>query len=638
MSPKTLWGFAMKHVLVMRYLTLTCLLTVTLSSCSSNSSSGGGQNTTSSTAEGDSGTGPTDERPPITPGTIAIDNGASGSIQGSDVPTIAYDVTKDVTSVASSPNSVSIGTLAIVTTPSLRLAESDTVRLKSTLGGTGNLQISEASDSVQRGKLIPTDLRVRSGFPALSGSGIEFDLQTSPTTIQGTIKSSELSLGDTKLTLDATYDLFLENGLWRGKMIGTLATATSNPAQFTYDYDTPILSQINAVALDANDQPKTGGVTNGGKVRVSVRVNSNAPVNWVNTSWDSPTSNLEGGGSGMSYQTLGNCPATDLAQSGSTFCEHSLGYWTWYRDYTISAFQPSGTYKWAISVKNAAELTSRTAEVSIDVVNDQSADKPSVVDVALVAPSSLTSGGGGTVELQILASSTVPVSWRNYTYDGPSGNVEGGGSGLTFTECSAFTSSVPSLCSGKGSGYWYSSETRTLSQYSENGTYSFHSISVKNDGNLTSNQYPTPVTFTVSGNVVANTPSITSAKVVRYSDGEDPADDGVDITGTCLVAGSVPDPLRIALIVTANSNIPVNWLSLSLNGPTSNLIGGGSGVSATDLGGGSWRVVSTYSIAAPNFAPKGAYSYVDFSVKNAGNKTSSVQTNPVSFNLKTSCP
>jgi len=88
----------------------------------------------------------------------------------------------------------------------------------------------------------------------------------------------------------------------------------------------------------------------------------------------------------------------------------------------------------------------------------------------------------------------------------------------------------------------------------------------------------------------------------------------------------------------ATSNVPVDWLTLSLNGPTSNLIGGGSGVSATDLGSGAWRVVSAYSIAAPNFAPKGAYSYIDFSIKNAGNKTSSVQTTPVSFNLKTSCP
>jgi hypothetical protein len=580
--------------------------------------------------------------PVVVVGTVAISSGSAGTILVSDVPTIAYDATSDITLVASNAagSNAGPGIIHVTTGASLDLGLSDapSLNIASTLGGSGTLQVDESSTSALRGTLVPTALKVRQGYPALSSVGLAFDLKKTPTTIQGTITSTELILGDTKLLFNAAYDLYLDNGLWRGKMTGKLDGSASQAQTFTYDYDTPILTQMEALALDTNAQPTTGGLTGGGTVRVRLRVNSNAPVNWIDSSWDSPVTNLEGGGNGAVPKKYGTCPTVEFSQGARTPCEHSPGYWTWYRDYQISPHQPSGTYSWTMSVKNAAELSSRTAKASLAVTNAAaSTTKPTITTAQLAVDAGLGSGSGGTVKLQVLAQSATTINWLNKTLDGPTTNIEGGGGGATFSQCPTLTMSPPALCSGKGNDYWYHAETRTFTQYSENGTYIFHGLSVQTDSNITSDAYSTSLKFSLAGNTPANTPTITSGRIVRYVSGNDPASTGVDITGTCLVAAAVSDPLWIALIVNATSNVPVDWINMTLNGPTANLIGGGGGTSATDLGGGTWQVVYPYSLASPSFAPKGSYSFASFSVQNAGNKTS-VASGPLSFNLKTSCP
>jgi hypothetical protein len=101
----------------------------------------------------------------------------------------------------------------------------------------------------------------------------------------------------------------------------------------------------------------------------------------------------------------------------------------------------------------------------------------------------------------------------------------------------------------------------------------------------------------------------------------------------CKRAGYLP----IALIITATSNAPVNWVNSSFYGPLGNLSGGGFGASFTEISAEVWRYIMSASIQSPLYAPKGTYYWDGISVRNEGEKTSSMYSEPLSFQLKTSC-
>ena len=572
-------------------------------------------------------------------GALELPDGSK--LKASDIPTITYDVINDTTIVASGSSLQGPLTLNIpLNNVPLNLAGSTDLEVVSSEGGSAQITGLATSGDRTVGTVIFNDLRARKGFPAINTSDFQFELSKSPTTIKGTVKSKSLQIGrsEAKIDLDANYDLVFENGLWRGKMSGSLSIG-DQINNFSYDYDSPILSKLQVVALDENGNEISGNRVGAGKVRLKALINSNAPVNWVNLSLDAPSGNLEGGGSGKTYARVSSCTAQPFQQTSDTTCEHSLGFWSWYRDFTVSQYQAAGKWSWKVSVKNAAELQSESVEASIIVEETGSiAAKPIVENVVLESSDSLANGGGGSVTMHILAKSEIPVNWLNLSLQGPTSNVEGGGSGVTFVECSSFQNNVPVICAGKNAGYWYYNRSWNFTSWSENGTYTFSNISVQNEANVTSEEYQSPATFSISGNQIATTPTFSAGKIYKVQNwGQDPTT-GQEITSGCLPSGSQPDPLMVAVVLDVQSSAPISWLTVSFDGPTSNLEGGGSGPDYLEsLGGDNWRIASYNTIAAPGFAPKGFYSYSGLKVTNQGNKESIAFGSPLQFRLETAC-
>lgn len=479
----------------------------------------------------------------------------------------------------------------------------------------------------------------RLGFPMFESGAVLYDLALSPTSVSGTLSASHLRIsvqGDIRqVSFATTYTLVLENGIWGGGVTGTI-TVDGEEKEVDINYDKPILLAAEAIPLNANGDEVPGtSIDAGSKVRVRLWVNSNAPVNWVNSSWESPSKNLEGGGSGQSYCRYGACPELP---GEWTFAEADVGYWLWYRDYTINKFQEAGEYSWSMSVRNAAELTSRTLRTAIQVQNpDYKGEKPKIEEISL-ATSGISSGRGASSTITILAQSSSPVNWLNRSFEGPTENIYGGGSSFSFQSCDQHVGSVGHICFGRDSTYYFTSFTDTISRWAPNGLYSYRGLSVENEAQLRSDPYTGDLSFTVSNNPVAVTPGITSIEIVSYNEGENPIIAGEPLNGVCKVASRVSDPFRIAVIITATSNAPVSWLNSSFYGPLGNLFGGGSGVSFTQISSGVWRYVMTTSISSPLYAPKGTYYFQNISVQNDGRNTSSAYSGSLSFQLRNSCP
>jgi hypothetical protein len=459
----------------------------------------------------------------------------------------------------------------------------------------GKARISGAYTGNERNGIIDFQgFLNRLGFPTFESGTILYNLEVLPSSISGTLSASNLRIAVQgairQVSFDTTYTLVLENEVWSGGIKGKIFV-DGEEHEIDINYDTPILLAIEAIPLNSQGGELPGtSVDAGNKVRVRLWVNSNAPVNWVNSSWESPSKNLEGGGSGQRYCRSGSCPEIP---GEWTFAERDMGYWIWYRDYSITEFQESGEYSWSMSVRNAAQLTSRTLRTTIQVRNDDyKAEKPEIRDIRL-ATSGTSSGVGATSTVTILAQSSSPVAWLNRNFEGPAGNIYGGGSGFSFQNCAEYVGAVDHICNGRDSSHYFTSFTDTISRWAPNGLYSYYEIWVENQAQLRSNSYTGNLSFTISNNPVAETPSITSVEMVSYNDGEDPLTSGQPLNGACKVVSNISDPFRVALIITAASNAPVSWINSSFYGPLGNLSGGGFGASFTEIGSGEWRYVMT---------------------------------------------
>ena len=503
--------------------------------------------------------------------------------------TVSFDVSKDITGEVSSPSMKSV----------YRASDAEiTDTVTGTLSGSADFTGMISSDREQ-GVIALNNFLSRQGFPVLQSGDLAIDFNVTDTTIKGSITSDSVVIDEKTVSLDIDYDLYLYNGLWRGKMTGSI-TIDNKTTNFSYDYDSPVLVSLTAVPLDANGQETIGDITDGGTVRIKLGVNSNAPVNWYNSMWNSPTTNLEGGG------------------CGASFTNESTGYWTYQRDYTISKYKASGVYTWIISVENAAMLKSNDMTATINVANSMdSVSKPVITSVS-ITPETLPSGTGGTVTLTVNATSEAPVNWLNLILDGPSTNIEGGGSGVSFTDL--------------GNNMYTHSRSWTFSKWAVNGTYTFSGISVGSEADLASDTYSN-LTFIISNNPVAQTPVITSIIAKYYTSGQDPLTQGTNINGGTIVAATAEDPILLALIVTAISNAPVSWINYSFNGPTTNLLGGGNGINSTQIDDTTWQYIMTFSVQSPTYAPKGTYSWTNMSVGNEGQKTSQNYSGSLSFTL-----
>ena len=95
-----------------------------------------------------------------------------------------------------------------------------------------------------------------------------------------------------------------------------------------------------------------------------------------------------------------------------------------------------------------------------------------------------TTGPIAVITLTIVATSQSPVNWLNGSFNGPAGNLWGGGSGVPFTEISP--------------GTWRYSRTDTIDVFAPSGTYSYTNLSVENQAQLTSTVWPNPVNVSVT--------------------------------------------------------------------------------------------------------------------------------------------
>jgi hypothetical protein len=98
----------------------------------------------------------------------------------------------------------------------------------------------------------------------------------------------------------------------------------------------------------------------------------------------------------------------------------------------------------------------------------------------------VTAENAGAVNLTVTvrAESNAPVSWLNKCFDGPNGNIYGGGSGTEFEEIAP--------------GLWEHTWTDTILAAEPDGDYNYWCISVRNQGYLVSEPWPEPVTVTIT--------------------------------------------------------------------------------------------------------------------------------------------
>lgn len=259
-----------------------------------------------------------------------------------------------------------------------------------------------------------------------------------------------------------------------------LVSTTWPPITFTVNNSnlaqTPV---IQSVILS------TDTITDGGKISLTVRVQSNAPVNWINLRLDGPNGSIFGGG------------------SGTTFTEMPSGIWENQRVDTISKWAPSGVYTYSnLSVENEGKLKSTIWPPFTFTANNSSSSQPPVIQSAMLNTETITDGGKLTLTVQ--AQSVSPVNWINLRLDGPNGNIFGGGSGTTFVE---ITSDI-----------WKNQRVDTISEWAPSGVYTYSNLSVENEAQIKSAIWP-PFNFAVKNGAQA-TISPTVGGVLTYTNKE----------------------------------------------------------------------------------------------------------------------
>jgi hypothetical protein len=225
-------------------------------------------------------------------------------------------------------------------------------------------------------------------------------------------------------------------------------------------------SGAQPVIISASATPSA--LFDGGTITLTVVASSASPVNFLSGSFSGPGGNIWGGG------------------SGARFVETSPGTWTHSRTDTISPFAPSGTYSYTgLTVENQAQLTSTPwpSPVSVTVTNTRTSGPPVIVS-ATATPSALFDGG--TITLTVVATSQAPVEYLSGSFGGPGGNIWGGGSGARFVETSP--------------GTWTHSRTDTISRFAPSGTYSYTGLTVRNQSQLSSTPWSSPVNVSVTNN------------------------------------------------------------------------------------------------------------------------------------------
>jgi LPXTG-motif cell wall-anchored protein len=320
----------------------------------------------------------------------------------------------------------------------------------------------------------------------------------------------------------------------------------------SYQVDKPVILSIDHIIEQ---------VSEGTQITLTIRAKSSSPVDWINMTLDGPTKNIFGGG------------------GGEEFKEVSPQIWEYKRTDLISKYAPSGTYKYSrISVENKGEMKSDDwQDININIQNSIEPQKPSIISV----DAEIVENSEGTqMTLTIRAKSNSPVDWINMTLDGPTKNIFGGGGGEKFKEVS------PKI--------WEYKRTDLISKYAPSGIYKYSGISVENKGEMKSDDWQ-DININIQNSIEPQKPSIISVDTETVENSE----------GT-----------QIILTIRAKSNSPVDWINMTLDGPTKNIFGGGGGEEFKEVSPQIWEYKRTDLIS--KYAPSGTYKYSRISVENKG--------------------
>ena len=200
------------------------------------------------------------------------------------------------------------------------------------------------------------------------------------------VRFTEISPGRWLYSRTETLSAFSPSGIYTFSGIsvrneGELESETWPPVTFTVNN-----SQVAQIPVIESVELSADSLNDGGEITFTLTALSNAPVDWLSSSFDGPTASIYGGGRGV------------------RFTEISPGRWVYSRTETLSAFSPSGIYTFSgISVRNEGELESETWQpVTFTVDNSQVAQIPVIESVELSADS-LRDGGDITFTLTALS-------------------------------------------------------------------------------------------------------------------------------------------------------------------------------------------------------------------------------------------
>ncbi len=338
--------------------------------------------------------------------------------------------------------------------------------------------------------------------------------------------------------------------------------------------------EITSVVLDKTE------VSEGTKLTMTVRAESNSPVNWLHGNFFGPHGNIWGGGSGYS----------------GMFTEISPGLWEYIRHDIVSKYAPRGNYYYQnIAVKNEGKLESNIwpGELNVYIENDSDPQPPVIKDVKLDIKEIAE---GTELTLTVTAESNSPVNEINRNFYGPAGYIYSGG----IRAPGLFDEVEPRL--------WEYTRHDIVSKYAPSGEYYYENISVGNAGMLESNIWPGELSVYIENDIDPEPPVIKSVT---------------------LDSKEVAKGTRLELTVLAESNSPVVWFNGSFYGPSGNIWGGGYGSPRLfdEVEPGLWEYTRVDNIS--HHSPSGNYYYQDIAVRNEGMLESDVWPGELIVNIET---
>jgi hypothetical protein len=336
-------------------------------------------------------------------------------------------------------NTIDSVTYTIFNSDNTPIIQSVTIEQIPALNGT-NIKFKIVVSSISPVDWLNSSFYGPSGNLYGGGSGIQF---------------SETSKGIWEYTRTDFVSKWSPSGEYYYSGISVKNAAELTSKVWSYKVSTKITnSEIATTPIIQNVSLQQSSTSNGTDVKFNIIVASNAPVDWLNSSFYGPNGNIYGGGSGIQ------------------FSETSKGIWEYTRTDFVSKWSPSGEYYYnGISVKNQGELKSNvwSKPVSIKITNLEIAKTPVIKSITL---EKVSKTDGTDIKLKIIVESNAPVNWLNSSFYGPSGNLSGGGSGVMFTETSK--------------GIWEYNRTDFVSKWSPSGEYYYSGVSVENEGKLKS--------------------------------------------------------------------------------------------------------------------------------------------------------